>query len=118
MANIKPHEQSKAERLKRVYESMSEERLEAIDRKIRAIASNCDDQLQEAADYLAQFAGQEFYNMVVQYYTQDEIEAVLRYHNPGRFEHEVFNDLRAVWVRNLITDRKLAEQQRSKRGRK
>lgn len=115
MANIQPDKQSKAERLKKTYESMSEERLEAIDRKIQAITSDCNAQLQEAADYVAQVAGQEFYKMVVQYYTEDEIEAVLRYHNPGRFENGVFNDLRAVWVHNLITDRKLAEQQRLKR---
>jgi hypothetical protein len=118
MANIKPDKQSKAERLKRVYESMSEERVEAIDRKIQAITSDCNAQLRETADYVAQTTAQEFYKMVVQYYTEDEIEAVLRYHNPGRFDHEVFNDLRAVWVRNLITDRKVAEQQRLKRGSK
>jgi hypothetical protein len=42
--------------------------------------------------------------VVVQRYTEDEIEAGLQYHNSGGFEHDVYKDLRDVWIRHWLPD--------------
>jgi hypothetical protein len=109
MAGTITKKQAKARRLKDVYESMSDERLKALDEEIQEITSECNDVLQGAAEDAANVAGSRFYELVVRRYAEDEIEAVLKHHNSGRFEHDVYEDLREMWNRHWLPE---SEQRR------
>jgi hypothetical protein len=104
MGSTKTEKQAKAQRLKDLYESMSDERLEDLDKEIRDITSECNDRLQGAADAARSIAGGRFYELVVRRYTEDEIEAVLKHHNSGRFELDVYEGLRDVWIRDWLPE--------------
>jgi hypothetical protein len=105
MAGTKAEKQAKAQRLKDAYESMSDERLKDLDKEIQEITSECNDLLQGAAEDAGRVAGSRFYELVVRRYTEDEIEAVLKHHNSGRFGHDVYEDLREMWNRHWLPQR-------------
>jgi hypothetical protein len=105
MAGTKTEKQAKARRFKDAYESMSDERFNALDSEIRSITSECNDDLQGAADDAVTTAVSRFYELVVRRYTEDEIEAFLKYHNLGRFEFDVCEGLRDIWNRHWLPQR-------------
>jgi hypothetical protein len=104
MAGTITKKQAKAQRLKDVYESMSDERLKALDEEIQDITSECNDCLQGAAEDAGRVAASRFYELVVRRYTEDEIEAVLRWHNCGGFEYDVYKNLREMWNRHWLPE--------------
>ncbi len=105
MAGTKTEKQAKAQRLKDTYENMSDARLEALDREIRDITSGCNDDLQGTADDVVSVVAGRLYQLVVRCYTEDEIEAVLKHHNPGRFEFDVCESLRDIWNHHWLPQR-------------
>ena len=113
MSGANSKKQAKVQRLKELYESMTEERLKELDKEIQEITAECDDFLQGAAEDAGRVASSRFYDLVVRWYTEDEIEAVLKHHNPGRFEYDVYEDLWDLWKRDRLKESK---QQRVRRN--
>jgi hypothetical protein len=105
MAGQKAEKEAKARRLKDVYQNMSDERFKALEKEIGDITSECNECLQGGADDAATMAESRLYELVVRRYTEDEIEAVLKYHNPGRFEFDVCEGLRDIWNRHWLPQR-------------
>jgi len=110
MSSTNAKKQAKAQHLKDVYESMSDETLRELDKEIKKITSECNECLQGGADEARSTAGSRFYELVVKRYTEDEIEAVLKHHNPGRFELDVYEGLREVWTRDWLPEREQRNQ--------
>jgi len=92
----------RANRIAAVYESMSDERREAINDEIIDIALMFDATLEAAVERAADSVTDEFENLLAEGYTEDEIEAVLRYRNRGHFDFFSYGDVRSVWPRHWL----------------
>jgi hypothetical protein len=109
MASTNTKKQLRARRIEAVYESICDERIEAIDARISDIASGFDCDLEEAIEEAAGKAIAEFDTLVREGYTADEIEAVLEHHNPGYFDHSGYRHLRDLWRRDWVPEREQAQ---------
>ena len=95
MTNTKKQEQLKAQRLEAVYQSMSNERREAIEKRIRSIPPE--------RGVLNVARGID--RLVAKGYTEDELEAVLKNCDAGSFYSPVSGIARDVWTGSWLLRR-------------